>query len=80
MQGERENMKVVEFQSLGTKIKNTKRFYIVNATASSYDFEWRKVEDEPNDSHAGNYFRCVTQKGTVLSGKKYEVVFEYSPE
>ena len=55
----------------------------MNATASSYDFEWRKVDEEPKDSHAvntGNYFRCVTQKGTVLSGKKYEVVFEYSPE
>lgn len=83
---DRDNMKTVEFESLGCKIKNTKRFYIVNATASGYDFEWRKVEEEVEQgdnqlkNNSSNYFRCITQKGSVLSGKKYEVIFEYSPE
>lgn len=62
---ERENIRVIEFQSLGCRIKNTKRFYIVNATATGYEFEWRKVEEEvePNEDHNtnnDNYFRCLT--------------------
>lgn len=63
---DRDNMKTVEFESLGCKIKNTKRFYIVNATASGYDFEWRKVEEEVEQgdnlqkNNGSNYFRCVT--------------------
>lgn len=78
LKGEREDLKIIEFSSLGTKIKNTKRFYIVNATASSYEFEWR--QQESNKETSCNYFKCATMKGTVLSGKKYEVIFEYSPE
>jgi hydrocephalus-inducing protein len=34
---------IVEFQSLGTKVKNTKRFYVINPTSLAYDFEWKKL-------------------------------------
>ena len=34
---------VIEFESLGTKIKNTKRFYVINPTSLAYDFEWKRV-------------------------------------
>lgn len=29
---------IIEFQSLGTKVKNTKRFYVINPTSLAYDF------------------------------------------
>jgi hydrocephalus-inducing protein len=35
--------KIVEFDSLGTNIKNTRRFMAVNPTASGYEFEWSQV-------------------------------------
>ena len=57
---EKENTKILEFESLGCKIKNTKRFYIVNPTATGYDFEWKKIEDDINLNNFNNYFKCVT--------------------
>ena len=83
IKSEKDNIKIFEFESLGIKIRNTKRFYIVNPTSTGYEFEWTRVEEEKNANGNGNhsnYFRCVTQKGVVLSGKKFEMVFEYQPE
>ncbi|ORX48158.1 hypothetical protein BCR36DRAFT_329786 [Piromyces finnis] len=66
--------KVLSFNSCGVKIRNSKRFYIVNTTQISYDFEWVCI--------AGNdkIFKCLTKKGRILSGKKFEINFEYIPE
>lgn len=63
---------------MGTKVKNTKRFYVVNPTSLAYDFEWKKIDDK-KDSNSG-FFRCPTSKGTILSGKKAEMIFEYTPD
>jgi len=63
---------------LGTKVKNTKRFYVVNPTSLAYDFEWKRI-NEDKGSNPG-FFRCVTQRGTILSGKKSEMIFEYTPD
>jgi len=75
---------VIEFESLGTKIKNTKRFYVVNPTSVGYEFEWRKLDDDKLPMGASNqnsaYFKCLTPKGVVHSGKKGEMVFEYNPD
>ena len=38
--------KIIEFDSLGTNIKNTKRFMAVNPTTSGYEFEWEEVIDD----------------------------------
>lgn len=38
--------RIIEFDSLGTNIKNTKRFMAVNPTNSGYEFEWEEVMDE----------------------------------
>jgi hydrocephalus-inducing protein len=35
--------KIIEFDSLGTNIRNTKRFMAVNPTASGYEYEWEEV-------------------------------------
>ena len=49
---------VIEFESLGWKVKNTKRFYVVNPTSSGYEFEWKRIdEDKQNNS---NFFKCLT--------------------
>lgn len=32
--------KYLEFESIGTKILNTKRFYVANPTSQGYSFEW----------------------------------------
>jgi hydrocephalus-inducing protein len=70
----------MEFESIGCKIKNTKRFYIMNPTNQSYNFQWR-IEEEKSDSNSGaGFFKCITQRGTILSGKKFEIIFEYTPE
>jgi Flagellar-associated PapD-like len=70
---------ILEFESMGTKVKNTKRFYVVNPTNQGYEFEWEPEEKEGAEL-ALKQFKCLTMKGVILSGKKYEMVFEYTPE
>ncbi|EGR28756.1 hypothetical protein IMG5_169530, partial [Ichthyophthirius multifiliis] len=75
---------IIEFESLGTRVKNTKKFYVVNPTSVGYEFEWKKLEEYKLPAGANTlndtFFRCLTQKGVILSGKKFEMVFEYTPD
>ena len=41
--------KVIEFESLGTKVRNTRRFFVVNPTSVPYDFVWES-EGEPSEA------------------------------
>jgi hydrocephalus-inducing protein len=52
---------------LGTKVTNTKRFYVVNPTSLAYDYEWKKMEAKTP---------VPTSKDTILSVKKAEMIFE----
>jgi hydrocephalus-inducing protein len=70
--------KIIEFESLGTNIKNTKRFMAVNPTSQGYEFEWEEIPDE--NKKLKPMFKCLNQKGVILSGKKSEMVFEYIPD
>ena len=70
--------KIIEFDSLGTNIKNTKRFMAVNPTGQGYEFEWEEIPDEHKKLKP--MFKCITPKGVILSGKKFEMVFEYIPD
>jgi hydrocephalus-inducing protein len=72
-----ENVKIIEFESLGTNIRNTNRFMAVNPTAQGYEFEWEEI---PDDTKKKSLFKCATPKGLILSGKKSEMVFEYTPD
>ena len=67
-------MRVAELQSKGTRVRNTKRFHVVNPTSSSYEFTWEPLGD-PNPA-----WRCATPKGHILSGKRGEMIFEYTPD
>lgn len=70
--------KIIEFESLGTNIKNTKRFMAVNPTSQGYEFEWEEIPNE--NKQVKPLFKCITNKGTILSGKKSEMIFEYTPD
>jgi hydrocephalus-inducing protein len=69
-----QNVHVIEMSSLGTRVRNTKRFYVINPQNVSYEFTW-EPEGVPNPA-----FRCVTGEGLMLAGKRSEMVFEYTPD
>lgn len=74
-------VKVIEFDSLGIKVRNKKRFYVVNPTATGYEFTWKRLDmDQNQQQDLSSFFRCGVEKGVVLSGKKFEMMFEYKPE
>lgn len=71
--------KIIEFDSLGTLIKNTRRFMAVNPTGQGYEFEWEEIQEEGN-KRSKPLFKCLTTTGLILSGKKFEMAFEYVPD
>ena len=58
-------------------VKTLKKFFVLNPTNQGYDFEWEQQDDE--NSNQAKIFRCTTQKGVIYSGKKFEMIFEYTP-
>ncbi|KAF1329814.1 hypothetical protein FI667_g5469, partial [Globisporangium splendens] len=68
------SVKVIEMESLGVRVRNTRRFYVVNPTNVSYEFTWTP-EAEVNPC-----FRCATPKGLMLAGKRCEMIFEFMPQ
>eukprot|EP00937_MAST-01D_sp_MAST-1D-sp2_P000047 g47.t1 len=65
---------VVEFESLGTRVRNTKRFCVINPQNVSYEFTWTPV-GLPNPA-----FRCATPSGMMLPGRRSEFIFEFTPD
>ena len=37
---------IIEFSSLGTKVKNYKRFFVVNPTSLGYEFNLKRLEEQ----------------------------------
>jgi hydrocephalus-inducing protein len=66
-------LRVIEISSLGYNSRTLKKFYVLNPTALGYSFNWEF--DHQNSS----YIKCLTPKGTILSGKKFEMIFEFTP-
>jgi hydrocephalus-inducing protein len=75
--------RVCEITSLGTNVKNTKRFYVANPTSESVDFVWQKETPSGPSTAAqaedDDTLRCLTKRGTILPGKKFEMAFEFAP-
>ena len=67
-------VRCVEVKSVGTRVRNTKRFHVVNPTNGTFEFEWAPC-GEPNSA-----WRCGTPKGMIISGKRGEMIFEYTPD
>ena len=47
---------------------------MVNPTNVGYDFSWE------SQGNANPAWRCVTQRGMILAGKRGEMVFEFTPD
>ncbi|KAL0040642.1 hypothetical protein WJX79_000331 [Trebouxia sp. C0005] len=70
--------KVLEIQSLGVKVHNVKRFWVLNPTSMAYTFAWEGL-DAGNPGAAASPFHCSTMTGVLAPGKRYEMVFQYTP-
>ncbi|XP_008288806.1 hydrocephalus-inducing protein homolog [Stegastes partitus] len=68
------NTRVLEFNAIGVSAPATRSFSVVNPTSKPYLFQWR-CEDT-----AGGLFNCLTPCGTIQSGNKVEMCFEYAAE
>eukprot|EP01059_Diplonema_ambulator_P004214 TRINITY_DN13916_c0_g1_i7.p1 TRINITY_DN13916_c0_g1~~TRINITY_DN13916_c0_g1_i7.p1 ORF type:complete len:2675 (+),score=1012.75 TRINITY_DN13916_c0_g1_i7:232-8256(+) len=66
--------KVLEFACSGIKVRTTRRFFILNPTNMSYEYEWTDATE------GSKQFVCQTPKGVVHSGKKAEMVFEFTAD
>lgn len=73
-------LQVLEFESLGVRVRNTKRFMILNPTGISYEFFWEPVKPAAAGPGAGaSPFHCATRRGVISAGRQFEMVFEYTP-
>ena len=71
------NTRVIEMESIGVGIRNTKKFTIVNPTTENYSFQW--LNDDDPDLKVTPSFACGTPKGKIKSGKKQEIQFDFMP-
>jgi hydrocephalus-inducing protein len=75
---------VLEFESLGIHVRNTKRFFVLNPTSISYEFTWSRMvagnnSSGPNAGSAagsgggsgatGTPFACTTKRGIISGGR-----------
>lgn len=67
--------RVLEVESLGVKVRNTKRFFVLNPTGISYEFFWQPA----NRAQEAGPFTCTTRRGVIGGGRRFEMVFEYTP-
>ena len=68
--------RVLEIDSLGVKVRNTKRFMVLNPTGIGYEFQWELTS---GNGQSSSPLTCLTRKGTVMGGRQFEMVFEYLP-
>lgn len=66
-------LQVVEFESLGIRVRNTKRFFILNPTSITYEFVWAPVLPPAVAALGGppppSPFNCVVRKGSIAEGR-----------
>jgi hydrocephalus-inducing protein len=61
---------VLELESLGVRVRNTKRFFVLNPTSISYEFSWTHVGPPlAAQPGASSPFVCGTRKGTIDGGR-----------
>ncbi|XP_077166200.1 hydrocephalus-inducing protein homolog isoform X2 [Paroedura picta] len=70
--------KVIEFTSLGVRVRNTKSFVIMNPTNAPYTFQWNCEQQEEKQEQPA--FVCFTERGQLRSEKRVEVIFEFFPK
>lgn len=60
-------------------MRNTRRFYVINPTSRTYEFTW-EPEGDLSEVLSSQPFRCQTRRGVVLGGRKFEMIFHFTPE
>ena len=68
------DVRVVEMESVGLRLRNVFRFSVVNPTGDNYEFKWESMGDP------SPFWRCAMGSGMLFSGKSTEMTFEYIPE
>lgn len=68
------DIRVVEMESVGLRLRNVFRFSVVNPTSENYEFKWEPLGDP------SPFWRCAMGSGMLFSGKSTEMTFEYLPE
>jgi hydrocephalus-inducing protein len=68
------NRQVLEFESLGVRVRNTKRFFVLNPTSISYEFVWAPVARAAAGQGSGGAdtqspLVCSTRKGIIGGGR-----------
>ncbi|ELT89592.1 hypothetical protein CAPTEDRAFT_222082 [Capitella teleta] len=61
--------------NIGIGVKNSRKFDIYNPSNQDYTYKWLN-EDEFNPKKESD-FRCIVTAGTIRSGKKVQVGFEF---
>eukprot|EP00878_Enallax_costatus_P044949 GHUV01053758.1.p1 GENE.GHUV01053758.1~~GHUV01053758.1.p1 ORF type:complete len:488 (+),score=164.53 GHUV01053758.1:1059-2522(+) len=65
--------KVLDINSLGVRVRNTKQFFVLNPTSITYDFIWAPVLPPAVAALGGppppSPFSCLTRKGTISGGR-----------
>ena len=59
------------------QVHNVKRFWVLNPTSMAYSFAWEAL-DLQNPGSASP-FQCSSMTGVLAPGKRYEMVFQYTP-
>ncbi|EFJ42226.1 hypothetical protein VOLCADRAFT_67248 [Volvox carteri f. nagariensis] len=71
--------RVVEVESLGVRVRNTKRFFVLNPTGIAYEFFWDICGGGGGGTSSSSPFTCLTRRGVIGGGRRFEMVFEYTP-
>ena len=67
--------RVLTFETCGVGVKVMRSFHVINPTNLTYEFVWQP--DLKEDMRKP--FICLTKTGSIMSGKKYEMKFEFLP-
>ena len=59
------------------QVHNVKRFWVLNPTSMAYSFAWEALD--LNTPGSASPFQCSTMTGVLAPGKRYEMVFQYTP-
>jgi len=68
-----DDVKVIEIFSNSIKLPSTLRFEIINTTSEAFDVFWKQV------SGPVGVIECQTPIALLSSGKRYPIVFTYTP-
>lgn len=68
----------IEMTSLGVGVRNVKRFHVLNPTSIPYEFMWESVPVPGRETEVP-VFTAATPRGVVSAGRRYEMLFEFTP-